>query len=76
MVGVDIPPHDRAVCRAQAAKYRPSEAAYPERVFKLWKEGEDISHVSDIGASLMLMHGLSLSVCVGWFRLLVKTQLS
>ncbi|KAM3182027.1 hypothetical protein ACTXT7_013223 [Hymenolepis weldensis] len=38
VVGEDIPPHDRAVCRAQVAKYRPSEASFPERDFKLWSE--------------------------------------
>lgn len=46
IVNFDNPPHDRAVCRAQAAKYRPSEAAFPERVFKLWKADEDIANVS------------------------------
>ncbi|VDD74139.1 unnamed protein product [Mesocestoides corti] len=45
-VGDDIPPHDRAVCRAKVAQYRPTEGAFPELVFNLWKD-EDPSSVSD-----------------------------
>ncbi|VDL62134.1 unnamed protein product [Hymenolepis diminuta] len=50
VVDEDIPPHDRAVCRAQAAKYRPSEASFPERDFKLWSEEkvEEMGKVSII----------------------------
>ncbi|KAM7537001.1 hypothetical protein Aperf_G00000062436 [Anoplocephala perfoliata] len=46
VVGDDIPPHDRAVCRARVARYRPSEAAFPELVFRLWREDEEIAKVS------------------------------
>ncbi|KAL5971189.1 U11/U12 small nuclear ribonucleoprotein 35 kDa protein [Taenia solium] len=46
IVGHDIPPHDRAVCSARAARYRPSKAAFPENVFKLWRKEDDVAKVS------------------------------
>ncbi|EUB61927.1 U11/U12 small nuclear ribonucleoprotein [Echinococcus granulosus] len=46
IVGDGIPPHDRAVCSAQVSHYRPSKAAFPENVFKLWRKEDDIDRVS------------------------------